>query len=339
PRVRFAERPKSAHQGMRSSEPSKQLWSSSDSARLAQECMRFWTSGQAVSYQQVARNLQRSVADVQMMLQLMLQEHVLSVHKTHWAGDNQEFVRMWAAIEFPKCPVLNPQRLVSRRGLMGLGGLNRCFSVLKCQRQNQNMSWVVNSLESNTEPSVAIVSSTRSTTPEQPDPLPVATPAATNVPKKTVTIATSTESPLIEQTKPVDDTVERNTRDASTFAAEFTFQPPSSWPAVTNVFSVAPRKYSTTSSKGVNTMSKNSRVKRMQERRKQRTKPTNDNLVPGPNLNLQPHAAAEPIKPPVPEPDPVASYQSDILGLVQAMQDVGDDEQEAELSPEQSKDT
>ncbi|KAJ2204889.1 hypothetical protein IW145_003138 [Coemansia sp. RSA 521] len=339
PRVRFAERPKSAHQGMRSSEPNKQLWSSSDSARLAQECMRFWTSGQTVSYQQVARHLQRSVADVQMMLQLMLQEHVLSVHKTHWAGDNQEFVRTWAAIEFPKCPVLNPQRPVSRRGLMGLGGLNRCFSVLKCQRQNQNMSWVVNSLDSNTEPSVAIVSSTRSTTPEQPDPLPVATPAATNVPKKTVTIATSTESPLIEQTKLVDDTVERNTRDASTFAAEFTFQPPSSWPAVTNVFSVAPRKYSTTSSKGVNTMSKNSRVKRMQERRKQRTKPTNDNLVTAPNLNLQPPAAAEPIKALVSEPDPAASYQSDILGLVQAMQDVGDDEQEAELSPEQSKDT
>ncbi|KAJ2478874.1 hypothetical protein IWW56_003444 [Coemansia sp. RSA 2131] len=337
PRVRFAERPKSAHQGMRS-ETNKQLWSSSDSGRLAQECMRFWTSGQAVSYHQVARNLQRSVADVQMMLQLMLQEHVLSVHKTHWAGDNQEFVRTWAAIEFPKCPVLNPQRPASRRGLMGLGGLNRCFSVLKCQRQSQNMSWVVNSLESNTEPSVAIVSSTRSTTPEQPDPLPVAT-AATSVPKKTVTIATSTESPLTEPVKLADDTVERNTRDASTFASEFTFKPPSSWPTVTNVFSVEPRKYSTTSSKGVNTISKNSRVKRMQERRKQRTKPTNDSTVPVPSLNLQPPAAPELVKPPVPEPDAAASYQSDILGLVHAMQEVGDDEQEAELSPEQSKDT
>ncbi|KAJ2357087.1 hypothetical protein GGF43_001677 [Coemansia sp. RSA 2618] len=332
PRVRFAGWSKDSQQGARSAGPDKQLWSGSETARLAQECMRFWASGQTVNYQQVARNLQRSVADVRMMLQHMLQEHVLCAHKKYWPDRDQAFVSAWAAMEFPKCPVLNPQGAAPRRITVGLGGLNRCFSALRCQPPNQSDSWAVDSPEPCIEPSVAIITSTRSSTPEQPAD-PPAVEAANMAPKKSVTIVTDTEFPPVEKIRPASAPAVRDTRDAATFASDFTFRLPPSWSVATGVVSTAPRKK-------YNAAGKPTLVKRMREARSQRVKASSkNNPVALPSLNMPPVPVPELPQQPVTVPNGAASYLSDILGMGNAMAVFDADEQEEELSPEQSQDT
>ncbi|KAJ2742914.1 hypothetical protein GGI20_004134 [Coemansia sp. BCRC 34301] len=108
------------------------LWTPEETNLLAHASLRFWMGGRTADLGPVARELRRSVRDVQTMLQLMLQEYVLQAQKTHWLDHEESVIRQWAATEFPKCSTLNAAG-AARRTPVRLVSTSNCFSLLRCR--------------------------------------------------------------------------------------------------------------------------------------------------------------------------------------------------------------
>ncbi|KAJ2627613.1 hypothetical protein GGF44_004683, partial [Coemansia sp. RSA 1694] len=121
------------------------LWTPEETSLLAHASLRFWIGGRTADLGLVARDLRRSVKDVQTMLQLMLQEYVLQAQKTHWSDDEESMIRRWAAAEFPKCPTLNAAGAI-RQSPPGMASASNCFSLLRCRPSSRHRQSVVEAL-------------------------------------------------------------------------------------------------------------------------------------------------------------------------------------------------
>ncbi|KAJ1987722.1 hypothetical protein GGI25_003953 [Coemansia spiralis] len=111
-------------------------WTTQETKFLAQASLRFWSDGLTVDHNLVARELGRVPKDTRTMLQLMLQEYMLFASKLHWPAENDLLVKKWAAIEFPKCPILTHSRSIRKQSSTGRANIGRCLSLLRC-RQTQ----------------------------------------------------------------------------------------------------------------------------------------------------------------------------------------------------------
>ncbi|KAJ2893363.1 hypothetical protein IWW38_002882, partial [Coemansia aciculifera] len=121
------------------------LWTPEETSLLAHASLRFWVGGRTADLALVARDLRRSVRDVQTMLQLMLQEYVLYAHKAHWSGEEESVIRQWAAAEFPKCSTLNAAGAI-RQSPSGLVGASNCLSLLRCRPPSRRDATVLEAL-------------------------------------------------------------------------------------------------------------------------------------------------------------------------------------------------
>ncbi|KAJ2656193.1 hypothetical protein IWW48_005153 [Coemansia sp. RSA 1200] len=108
-------------------------WVAAETDFIAQTSLRYWTGGQTVDYSMVSRELNRPQKEVRTMLQLMLLEFALFAHKMHWPLDSETLVKRWAAVEFPDCSTLN-RRKGSGRRLADLANIDKCLSILRCNR-------------------------------------------------------------------------------------------------------------------------------------------------------------------------------------------------------------
>ncbi|KAJ1647798.1 hypothetical protein LPJ64_000832 [Coemansia asiatica] len=107
-------------------------WASADLELLAKTSLDCWKSGHQADCEKVAKSLQRSAKDVRTTLQLMLQEYVIYARKTHWPVDQALLISEWAATEFPKCAVLNAKQ-TDHQKQRGLAAVEKYISVLMCR--------------------------------------------------------------------------------------------------------------------------------------------------------------------------------------------------------------
>ncbi|KAJ1896299.1 hypothetical protein LPJ66_004077 [Kickxella alabastrina] len=117
--------------------PTQRPWDATETVSLARTSHAFWKSGRHVDFGLMSSNLSRPVKDIKTMLRLMLQEYTLCAQKSHWAVDQELLVRKWAAIEFPKCQVLNPSR-DHRWRPASFASVEKCLSLLKCRAPNNS---------------------------------------------------------------------------------------------------------------------------------------------------------------------------------------------------------
>ncbi|PIA18460.1 hypothetical protein COEREDRAFT_85420 [Coemansia reversa NRRL 1564] len=109
----------------------RRLWTDSEIEQVATASLKHWEKGQSADCEYMARQLQRPVEEVQVMLRLMLQEDVLSDQKVHWPDHSRDLVRRWGALEFPECPVLAANRSLLRSSPQC--EQRGCFSILRAR--------------------------------------------------------------------------------------------------------------------------------------------------------------------------------------------------------------
>ncbi|KAJ2847697.1 hypothetical protein IWW36_003720 [Coemansia brasiliensis] len=299
----------------------KQLWSRGEVQKLAQLSLKYWSKGQMVDYKQAALDMQRREADIQVMLQLVLEEHELCA-SSYWRESERQLVRMWAAKEFPKSLVLNQKEI--KKSMRGPNVWSRCISVFNCQKPAASESWVVD------EP-IASETSSQSTETE---------PAETVIsdsPNSTALLAVGTETSTKQTEEQHNNTKPQPQQTTTPPASEFTFRFPPTQAT----------KQPTELRKNINVISRNTRILRQQSRRSHRAKsskaassnPTVSNPAVSNPADEEKAACSLSVKTIDNEADTTQSYVSDLLGLGTAISGLEQGMREVELSPEQSTDT
>ncbi|KAJ1721329.1 hypothetical protein LPJ53_004130 [Coemansia erecta] len=107
-------------------------WTVEEVNTLAESSLRYWKSGVAADKAAMASDLGRSTREVGEMLEYILQGYARFGGTPSWADQSPEFIMGWAALEFPRNSLLNPQTADSARLPSSVSRLEACISALRC---------------------------------------------------------------------------------------------------------------------------------------------------------------------------------------------------------------
>ncbi|KAJ2784881.1 hypothetical protein GGI15_002106 [Coemansia interrupta] len=107
-------------------------WTVQEVNTLAESSLRYWKSGVAADQAAMASDLGRSTREVSEMLEYILQGYARFGGTPSWADQSPEFIMGWAALEFPRNPLLNPQTTDLARLPSSVSRLEACISALRC---------------------------------------------------------------------------------------------------------------------------------------------------------------------------------------------------------------
>ncbi|KAJ2156078.1 hypothetical protein GGF46_005427 [Coemansia sp. RSA 552] len=304
-------------------------WSADETAYLAREAARFWGIGRRVDTRLVGFEMDRTPREVQLMLKLMLYEYILNEQERFWSAADRSHIAAWAAAEFPRCSVLGSQVPVHRspaRTTM----LNRCLALLRCRvLPDEPVPRTAGKAPAPISANMRSSRPARDRSPQRPGSSPAAHDQMEESEYELVHVPDNQD--IRSQPK--------HTRDAAVNTSVILFMPPVSEPLATR--------------SKTHEQARQSLTKRMQNRRERvsygrspavsvvptpepRRKPPPRPVSAGPTLKAPPTASAD-------EPPghsvaqrPAVSYDSDLLKLPPVLCSKHCDDQECELSPNQS---
>ncbi|KAJ2097000.1 hypothetical protein GGI16_004681 [Coemansia sp. S142-1] len=124
---------KAKHASEQPAEPMSTPWSADEVKALANASVRYWKSGNLVDFVSLSADLGRPPAEVSDMLEYLLMGYARFGPTSYWDGESNRLVTDWASIQFPTNPQLNPAPASSSRVTGGMSRLDTCLSALKCR--------------------------------------------------------------------------------------------------------------------------------------------------------------------------------------------------------------
>ncbi|KAJ2719634.1 hypothetical protein GGI07_005100 [Coemansia sp. Benny D115] len=332
-------------------------WGPAELGVLARSSHACWERGRPADLIPVSVALRRPAKDVRAMLRLMLQEYVLHAQKAHWPPEDELLIRHWASVEFPRCAVLGQTRSTSQKPAARIGVFDRYLAALRCCSAGASTP----SSESTLTASLCVAadrtplqisrphtrtSDTDTAATQEPPPAPqtsvvplVTKPAASG---KAKAPSHQAGQPRLQTSVHVFTAGGKHTPGqpslkavtAAVAEANKVNNPPlrDTAPADKGTF--------TRGSSSVNVMSRGSRARRRRERRTRATVTFADSGFKGSAVSLaNNHSAGKDSLGPEQTSNHLLSTEGFCSKIVRVDASLDDSSNDAELSPEQSKDT